>query len=73
MARMQIPFARIPFIKQNFGDKIKSGEGCLLDCLYETVEVLIDGKKEICRLNVPRWRKLEELNVLSVTQCLLQE
>ena len=70
---MLIPFARIPFIKQTFGDRIYSGEGCLLSCLYSTVEVILDGKKEICRLNVPKWRKLEELNVHSVTQRVLKE
>ena len=73
VARMLVPFARIPFIKQTFGDRIYSGEGCLLSCLYSTVEVILDSRKEICRLNVPKWRKLEELNVLSVTQRVLKE
>lgn len=63
VARMQIPFAKLPFIKQTFGDKINSGKGCLLECLYSLVQVFVDPSKNLCRLSVPNWSQLEDINV----------
>ena len=67
MARMEIPFAKLPFIKQTFGEKISLGEGSFLECLYSTVQVYVDPSKNMCRLNVPRWRHLEELNLRNIS------
>ena len=68
LARMKIPFSKIPFIKHVFGDRIVGREnGSLLECLYKAVEVLVDPAKNICRLSVLKWKKLEELNLHSVS------
>ena len=63
VARMQIPFDQLPFIKHTFGDKIDSGKGCLLECLYSIVKVFVDPTKNLCKLNIPSWSHLEDLNV----------
>lgn len=39
VAFMQIPFNKLSFIKMAFGDKIKEGSGCFLECLYDMVEL----------------------------------
>ena len=63
VARMQIPFSKLPFIKNTFGDKINKGKGCLLECLYSMVQVFVDPGKNLCRLNIPNWSSLEDINV----------
>lgn len=68
VARMQIPYSKLAFIRQTFGDKIISGEGCFLDCLYNTVALQIDPKKNIIRLKIPSWRHLEDLQIKTLSK-----
>ena len=63
VAFMQIPFSKLPFIRQIFGDKIHEGEGCFLECLYDMVELQMDSKRDILRMGIPSWRRLEETNI----------
>mmetsp|Transcript_42106 Transcript_42106/g.55463 ORF Transcript_42106/g.55463 Transcript_42106/m.55463 type:complete len:126 (+) Transcript_42106:1090-1467(+) len=68
VAFMHIPFIKLPFIKQTFGDKIQEGEGSFLECLYDLVELQIDTKRDILRLAIPSWRRLEEMNIRQLSQ-----
>lgn len=63
VARVTVPFSKYSLIKDAFGDKINEGEGSFLECLYQTILVHIDPHKNICRLNIPSWKQLEDLNV----------
>ena len=60
---MAIPFSKLHLIRETFGDKISEGEGCFLECLYPVVQVLVEKKKDMCRLGIKSWRQLEEMNV----------
>ena len=60
---MQMPTDKLDFIRHTFGDKISKGKGCLLDCLYQIVQVYVDPSKNLCRLNVTNWNQLEDMNV----------
>lgn len=68
IARVQIPFDRVAWIQQSFGDRISSGMGSFLECLHGTIQVLMDVNKGICHLSTPSWTTLEELNVRHLSQ-----
>lgn len=64
IASVQIPFIRLPFLKQVFGAKIEdSSDGSLLECLYDLVELHLDTKRDIMKLEIPSWRRLEDINI----------
>ena len=73
VATMLIPLEKLPFIKRTFGNKIDEGEGCFLECLYDTVELHFDARRDDLRLAVPRWQLLEELNVRQVSHKYFEE
>lgn len=73
IARMQIPFTKLAFIKFTFGDKIVSGKGCFLDCLYSIVQVLVDPERNLCRLCIPDWGQLEDINVRQLSYQYFKE
>ena len=73
VASMDIPFNRLDLIKETFGDKIESGDGCFLECIHPIIQVHVDKSKNMCRLAITSWRKLEELNVRQISQQYFKE